>query len=69
MTYLRNIRNITRNINNITRSMEDLKKLLDKYLQTIPDKPNVESYIGKQSGALTGHSSEENNFQNCLSLK
>ena len=35
---------IPKNIRNVSGRLEDFKELLDKYLQTIPDEPKVESY-------------------------
>ena len=34
-------------------SMEDFKELLAKYLQTIPDEPNMESYIPSACDQIT----------------
>ena len=44
---------IPKNIRNMAGSMEDFKELLDKYLQTIPDEPKVESYIPSACDQIT----------------
>ena len=44
---------IPKNIRNMSGNLEDFKELLDKYLQTIPDEPKVESYTPSACDQIT----------------